>query len=185
MSNTTLTVSSKTRYLYAPPPENAQAFAAAVQTARDNALPFLRDFTVDERKSQSKLGADADGFLADGRGFVQTHPQFAPAFVDIPRCLKTLDACDQLEEQLLPLMELVRFMQDSIMCMRTDAFGDMRAYYKAVKIAAEMGEPGAEPVALRLGKMFANFGPKPGAAEDAEPAPEGAAAPAPAAPAAG
>lgn len=178
---TTVTVSTRTRYLFDPPDEKMQSLEAGIRMVCESALPYLRDFTTDERKSQSRLGADAEVFLADGQRFVQSHPQFGPGYVDIPRFNRTMASIDALETQLQPLLEVVRFMQDSLISMRTDAYGDVRAYYRSVKVAAELGEPGAEPIALQLGKMYANNGPKSSA--DEEPAPEGPPAPAPLPPA--
>lgn len=157
----------KPRYVFNPPADRLKGLQDKARALHDDAMEFLIDLNAAGRQQQARLSTEDIVFTEDGLNYSGAHPEFAPAAVDLAAFGQSMQGITDLLSVSRTVQELARFMDHSEMVMRTDAYADARGYYKGAKVAAELGSPGAEPVALALGKAFEQRRPSPAPAPGA------------------
>jgi hypothetical protein len=162
-----MTLASGNRISFAPTEEKKQAIHAAIRLLQETLKPLLVDLSVDERRALPKMGSKTVEFVGKALNYARESPQFNPSFVDVDEFARDLAAVQELLALQRPLSMLADMVEDSVMLSGSEAYAAALSYYRAVKAAALLGQPGATLIAEDLGLQFANRGPKPGGAAGA------------------
>lgn len=117
-------------------------------------LPFLLATTPADRQKGFKLGDGTLPFLQKSLKYANQNPQLVPNYVMVPEwSTDTLLATD-LDEILQALLPVIQNITDTYQEAGVEALSAALSFYKAVKLAAANGVPGAQAIYDDLSSQF-------------------------------
>ena len=125
-----------------------------LQECRALLAPYLQGLTVEERKSLFKMGDKTVATVQKVKDYVETNPEFAPAYMNKEEFLKdealvtTLSPLGNLAEQL------ASDISDTIILAGSEALAAALFYYGTTKEAADRGIATAGPIYDDLKQRF-------------------------------
>lgn len=142
------------------PEADVQAVNDALNTINTILEPHLKPLTVDQRKTLPKVSDGTLPFVNKAMAYAESHPQFAPPFLNVPEMKKDLEVV----KALTPLMNVVghlhSLLDDTIMRAGSEAYVAGLSYYQGVKLATRMNVSNAKSIYDDLKKRFENQGPQ-------------------------
>lgn len=121
-------------------------------------LPFLRTLTAQDRVSLARLGDKTVGFDEKCRAYMQSNPEFLPAFIDAAEVDKDRALRPQLMQIEAVLQALFEGVTDTLTIVSSEILGADSAYYNVVRDAAKRGVPSAKPIYEDLAQRFPQRG---------------------------
>ncbi|GAA4209684.1 hypothetical protein GCM10022289_35640 [Pedobacter jeongneungensis] len=132
----------------------------ALQESKAALAPYLRALSDDEKKSLFKMGDKTIATVKKVKSYIETNPEFVPAYMDKAEFLKD----EQLAAQLSPLSslaeQLASDLDDTVVLAGSDAISSALLYYGQVKEAYAKGVPASKPIYEDLSQRFARKGSK-------------------------
>lgn len=125
-----------------------------LQECRALLAPYLQGLTVEERKSLFKMGDKTVATVQKVKDYVETNPEFAPAYMNKEEFLKdealvtTLSPLGNLADQL------ASDISDTIILAGSEALAAALFYYGTTKEAADRGIATAGPIYDDLKQRF-------------------------------
>ena len=132
--------------------ESRAAIMAAIQTIKDN-LPFLKDLTIEERKSRLKLGDRSIAFVQGTLGVATENPDFLPRSFDVDEMKQDVELYQELNDISRSLTQLLELVEDTKMEVGSDAYSAALVAYRYAKDSS-IGA-GLDEVVDDLGRRFA------------------------------
>ena len=132
--------------------ESRTAIKAAIQTIKDN-MPFLKDLTIEERKSRLKLGDRSIAFVQGTLGVATENPDFLPRSFDVDEMQRDVELYQDLNDISRSLTQLLELVEDTKMEVGSDAYSAALVVYKYAKDSS-IGA-GLDEVVDDLGRRFA------------------------------
>lgn len=130
---------------------------ALIATARSK-LPFLLGLTTQERKELAKLGDKTVGFDEKVQAYMNTNPEFVPAFIDSAEVRKDRLLRMRFLNFFPEFMTLAEQMDDTLTILGSEILMADLAYYQNVREAARRGVPGAQQIYEDLRVRFPGGG---------------------------
>ena len=140
---------------------SAELSAAAVTAIRDaigvirTNLPFLVSLNNDERRTLPKLGDNRLALDEDAHALMGGHPDFVPAFVNLPELEKDRALRAKLDDIRLALEGLHNDVEGTEMVLGSEMLMAYLAFYANAQQGAKRGAAGSQAVVSVLGKYFA------------------------------
>lgn len=116
--------------------------------------PLLIALDADGRRSLAKMSDGSIPFMQKVAQYVDSNPEFVPAFVDVAEFKKDLQTFLDMREILRPILQLVGNLEDTSILSGADAYDVGRAYYKSVKQGVKMNVPNANAIYEDLKPRF-------------------------------
>ena len=116
--------------------------------------PKLIALDTEDRKSLAKIGDKSIPFMQKVVQYVDSNPEFVPAYVDAEEFKKDFKAFLDLREIMRPIMQLVGNLEDTTVLCGADSYDGGRAYYKSVQQAAKMNVPNSKAIEDDLKPRF-------------------------------
>lgn len=124
--------------------------------------PMLIALDPEDRKSLSRMSDRSIPFVEKVKQYIDSNPEFTPAYVDVAEFKKDFETFTELREFLRPLLQVVGNLEDTTALSGSDAYEVARAYYKSVQHAVTMNVPNAQAIYDDLKLRFeSNVKPKP------------------------
>ena len=131
-----------------------------LQDCKNLLAPYLQALTADQRKSIFKMGDKTLATVEKVKGYLQTNPEFAPAYMDKAEFLKDVDLASRLTPLKNITQQLAADLDDTVMLAGSEALTESLLYYGTAREAAGKGVATAKPVYEDLGKRFSKKGNK-------------------------
>lgn len=112
----------------------------------DTSMPFLGNLTPVERHTMPKSADKTVSFLGKSLDHSKHNPQFVPPFLNVTEFDKDVNLSEALLSLARPLRALLEKIEDTAMLASSEAYLAALLFYQAVKAAAKMGVPGAQPI---------------------------------------
>ena len=116
--------------------------------------PLLIALDADGRRSLAKMSDASIPFIQKVAQYVESNPEFVPAFVDVAEFKKDLQTFLDMREVLRPILQLVGNLEDTAILSGADAYDVGRAYYKTVQQGVKMNVPNANAIYEDLKSRF-------------------------------
>ena len=120
--------------------------------------PYLVALTPDERRELPKMSDGNAPFVDKALHYARTNPELSPAFVNVDELEIDLKAVNDLSQIYRLAEKLCSGLNDTIMLSGSEAYVAALAFYKSVKVAANMNVAGAQPIYEDLKKRFEGHG---------------------------
>lgn len=131
-----------------------------LQACKTLLAPYLQALTADQRKSIFKMGDKTLATVQKVKSYMETNPEFTPAYRDKTEFLKD----EAVVTSLTPLENLAKQLssdiEDTVMLAGSEALVAALLYYGTTKEAAAKGVTTAKPVYEDLSQRFARKGNK-------------------------
>lgn len=131
-----------------------------LQECKTLLAPYLQALTADQRKSIFKMGDKTLATVQKVKSYMETNPEFTPAYMDKTEFLKD----EAVVTSLTPLENLAKQLssdiEDTVMLAGSEALVAALLYYGTTKEAAAKGVTTAKPVYEDLSQRFARKGNK-------------------------
>lgn len=128
--------------------------ASLLQQVATALQPYLQTLTKAERKKLAKLGDKTVGFMEKTITYTGTHPEFIPAYLDVPEMKRDYT----LQTGLRPVWNLLDTLgtqvNDTMLLAGSEAYNAGRLYYNSSRDAAKQGIPNARTVYDDLAARF-------------------------------
>lgn len=131
-----------------------------LQDCKTALAPYLQGLTAEERKSLFKMGDKTVATVQKVKSYLQTNPEFAPAYMDQEEFLKDESVVTALTPIANFAEQLVSDIDDTIMLAGSEAIVSALLYYGTTKEAAGKGIPTAKPIYDDLSQRFSKKGGK-------------------------
>ncbi|QYS92036.1 hypothetical protein JJC04_05320 [Flavobacterium covae] len=115
---------------------------------------FLQGLTATERMEIFKMGDKTVATAQKVKSYLQTNPEFAPAYMDQAEFLKDEAVVTQLSPLANMAEQLTRDLNDTVMLAGSEAIYNTLLYYGQVREAYAKGIPTAKPVYEDLSQRF-------------------------------
>lgn len=129
-----------------------------IQECKNLLAPYLQALTPDQRRSIFKMGDKTLAMVQKVKAYLETNPEFAPAYMDRDEFLKD----EAVTTGLTPLGNLTKQLssdiEDTIMLAGSEALRSSLLYYGTTKEAALKGIPTAKTVYEDLSQRFVRKG---------------------------
>ena len=132
-----------------------------LQECKTALAPFLQGLTVDERSSLFKMGDKTVATVQKTKSYVDTNPEFVPAYMDKTEFLKDEAVVTSLNPLTNLAAQLTSDLNDTIMLAGSEALQASMLYYGQVKEAQSKGIVTAKPIYEDLSQRFAKRSRKP------------------------
>lgn len=126
-----------------------------LQECKSALAPFLQGLTVDERSSLFKMGDKTVTTVQKTKSYVETNPEFVPAYMDKAEFLKDEAVVTSLNPLTNLASQLTSDLNDTIMLAGSEALQASMLYYGQVKEAQSKGIVTAKPIYEDLSQRFA------------------------------
>jgi hypothetical protein len=140
--------------------QDTQEILAAIGAVRAK-LPFLTSLTGAERRRMAKMGGKSVGFDEKCMAYMQSNPEFVPAFVPFAEVQKDREVRTQIMRFAADLNALSSQVADTLLGLSSEIWQADLAYYRSVQSAAQTGQPAARLIADDLAGRFAKVSRKP------------------------
>lgn len=126
-----------------------------LQECKTALSPFLQGLTADERHSLFKMGDKTVAIVQKAKSYVDTNPEFVPAYMDKTEFLKDEKVVSQLNPIINLATQLLSDADDTMLLAGSEALQSALLYYGQVKEANNKGIPTAKPIYEDLSQRFA------------------------------
>lgn len=137
------------------PQEVIDTVKEKLQECKTALAPYLQGLTADERSTLFKMGNKTVATVQKTKSYVDTNPEFVPAYMDKTEFLKD----EALVSVLSPIANLTSQLSadvnDTIMLAGSEALQASLLYYGQVKEAQTKGIVTAKPIYDDLSQRFA------------------------------
>ena len=140
--------------------EDISKIDSALKTINSVLKPYLVTISSDERQELPKMSEKTVPFVQKVLEYAGTHPEFAPAYLNISDLKVDVEGFAALNKIGKPLSELAAAIADTTILCGSEAYTMSLTYYNSVKQAVKMKAPGAKVVFDDLKKRFESNGPK-------------------------
>lgn len=127
----------------------------ALQESKAALAPYLHSLTDVEKRSLFKMGDKTIATVQKVKTYVETNPEFVPAYMDKAEFLKDEAVAAQLSPVVNLAEQLVADLQDTITLAGSEALLAAMLYYGQIKEAHKNGIPTSKPIYDDLSKRFA------------------------------
>ena len=125
-----------------------------LQECKTALAPYLQGLTADERQSLFKMGNKTVATVQKTKKYVDTNPEFVPAYMDREEFLKDEKVVTQLSSIINLTAQLNSDADDTMMLAGSEALQSALLYYGQVKEAHSKGIPTAKPIYEDLSERF-------------------------------
>ncbi len=132
---------------------NLTAVLAAIDTIK-TLMPFLVALTDEQRRELVRIGDKGQGFNEKVAGYMASHPQFTPNYVEAAEVTKDRTLDGQVLQVLTRLRPLCVNVEDTHLVINSDIQMANLGYYNNVAQAAKRGQPGADTIYDELSSRF-------------------------------
>jgi phage gpG-like protein len=126
-----------------------------LQECKTALAPYLQGLTADDRITMLKLGNKTVATVQKTKSYLDTNPEFAPAYMDKAEFLKDEATATQLSPIENLAHQLATDISDTIMLAGSEALYAALLYYGQVKEAHHKGIATAKPIYEDLSQRFA------------------------------
>ena len=137
------------------PQETVDGVVQKLQDCKAALAPYLQALTAAERQHLLKMGDKTVAIVQKTKSYVETNPEFIPAYMDKAEFLQDEAVVTQLEPVLQLAEQLFADVTDTVMLSGSEALKAALLYYGQVKEAAHKGVVTAEPIYNDLSARFA------------------------------
>jgi len=120
--------------------------------------PYLQGLTTEERKALFKMGDKTVATVQKVKSYMETNPEFIPAYMDKTEFLKD----EAVVTSLTPIgnlaMQLASDIEDTLTITGSEALMSALLYYGTTKEAADKGVTTAKPIYDDLSQRFVRRG---------------------------
>lgn len=125
-----------------------------LQDCKTLLAPYLIALTADEKKSIFKMGDKTVATVQKVKSYLETNPEFAPAYMEKSEFLKDEAVVSGLSPIYNLAEQLSSDLDDTIMLAGSEALAASLLYYGTTKEAASKGVATAKPIYEDLSKRF-------------------------------
>jgi hypothetical protein len=136
------------------PQADIDAVNAAVQVLMTKLQPFLVALEVGDKQSLAKMKDKSLPFMEKSLQYVNSNPEFVPAFLETNEMKKDYVAFTTLNNILRPLMQIVSNLEDTSVLCGSEAYQAALAFYNSVKLAKKLNVLGADAIYQDLSVRF-------------------------------
>ena len=126
-----------------------------LQECKAALAPYLQGLTAEERQSLFKMGNKTVATVQKTKSYVETNPEFVPAYMNKVEFLKDEAVVSQLSPIANLASQLAIDVEDTVMLSGSEALQMAMLYYGQVKEAQSRGIPTAKPIYEDLKERFA------------------------------
>jgi len=126
----------------------------ALQESKAALAPYLHSLTDVEKRSLFKMGDKSIATVQKVKTYVETNPEFVPAYMDKTEFLKDEAVASQLGPVFSLAEQLAADVQDTITLAGSEALLAAMLYYGQIKEAHKKGIPTSKPIYDDLSKRF-------------------------------
>ena len=134
--------------------------AQKLQECKTLLTPYLQGLTIDQRKKLFKMGDKTVATVQKVKTYLETNPEFAPAYMDKVEFLKDEAVVTNLSPLGNLATQLASDIDDTVMLAGSEALVAALFYYGTTKEAADKGIATAKPIYDDLSQRFARKGNK-------------------------
>lgn len=131
-----------------------------LQECKTLLAPYLQGLTTDQRKTLFKMGDKTVATVQKVKAYLETNPEFAPAYMDKTEFLKDEAVVTGLSPLGNLATQLASDIDDTILLAGSEALVAALLYYGTTKEAASKGIATAKPVYDDLSQRFVRKGNK-------------------------
>ena len=131
-------------------------------------LPWAVGMSDQERHDILKLGIKKVGWDEKASGHMANHPEFIPAYVDMPALAQNRLARADVGDITRAVQAVLESLTSTGMKLGQQILKPELAYYSSTQQAAKHGVPGAQAIADDLGGQFVHSNAKPAPAPAAK-----------------
>lgn len=132
-----------------------------LQDCKNDLVPYLQGLTADEREKMLKMGDKTVATVQKTKSYVDTNPEFVPAYMDKIEFLKDEALVTQLNPVSNLATQIATDVADTIMLAGSEALYNALLYYGQVNEAHSKGVPTAKPIYEDLSQRFSKRNRKP------------------------
>lgn len=125
-----------------------------LQDCKNLLAPYLQALTPDERIALFKMGDKTVATVQKVQSYLDTNPEFAPAYMDASEFLKDVTVVSSLAPIKNLAQQLATDLDDTLMLAGSEALTASMLYYGATKEAAARGVTTAKPIYDDLSQRF-------------------------------
>ena len=125
-----------------------------LQECKTALAPFLQGLTAEERLSLFKMGDKTVATVQKVKSYMDTNPEFIPAYMNKTEFLKDEKVVTQLNPIANLAKQLTSDVEDTVMLTGSEALQESMLYYGQVKEATSKGVPTAKPIYEDLKQRF-------------------------------
>ncbi|MGM9475024.1 hypothetical protein ACS5PU_01290 [Pedobacter sp. GSP4] len=126
----------------------------ALQESKEALAPYLHALTDNERRALFKMGDKTIATVQKVKSYIETNPEFAPAYMDKAEFLKDEKVAAQLSPLNSLTEQLAADLNDTVMLAGSEALVSAMLYYGQVKEAYKKGITTSKPIYEDLSKRF-------------------------------
>ena len=134
---------------------------AKLQECKTDLAPYLQGLTAKERKDLFKMGDKTVATVQKTKSYVETNPEFIPAYMDKLEFMKDVNLVTQLEPIKDLASQLAVDVSDTVMLSGSEALMQALLYYGQVKEANSKGVAASRSIYDDLKMRFARGSYKP------------------------
>lgn len=123
-----------------------QEIETAINTLTNTLKPILIALDGKDKQSLSKISDKSIPFMDKATQYMNSNPEFVPAFVEVTEAEDDYQAFTDLREFLRPLAQVTDNIDDTAVLAGSEAWQAALAYYNSVKAAAKMGVPNSKAI---------------------------------------
>lgn len=143
------------------PKEVIDRVTQKLQECKLELAPYLQGLTAVEREQMLKMGDKTVATVQKTKSYVDTNPEFVPAYMDKAEFLKDEKVVTQLNPVSNLATQIATDVSDTIMLAGSEALYSALLYYGQVKEASHKGVPTAKPIYEDLSERFSKRSRKP------------------------
>ena len=125
-----------------------------LQECKTALAPYLQGLTAEERQSFFKLGNKTVATVQKTKTYVDTNPEFVPAYMNRSEFIKDEKVVSQLQPIVNLTAQLNSDTDDTMMLAGSEALQSALLYYGQVREAHSKGVPTAKPIYDDLSERF-------------------------------
>ena len=125
-----------------------------LQECKTALAPYLQGLTAKERQDFFKMGDKTVATVQKTKNYVDTNPEFVPAYMDKVEFIKDETVVSQLHPIVNLATQLATDADDTMMLAGVEALQGALLYYGQVREAHSKGVPTAKPIYEDLSERF-------------------------------
>ncbi|OWP83978.1 hypothetical protein BWK59_07655 [Flavobacterium davisii] len=147
-------MTTKNQISIAIPEELIESVTQKLQECKTALAPYLQGLTIEERSSLFKMGDKTVATVQKTKSYVDTNPEFVPAYMDKTEFLKDEALVTVLSPIANLASQLTTDVNDTVMLAGSEALQASMLYYGQVKEASNRGIATAKPIYEDLSQRF-------------------------------
>jgi hypothetical protein len=140
------------------PQEVINKVTEQLKDIKNQLAPYLQGLTAQERKEIFKMGDKTVATVSKVKSYMETNPEFVPAYMNKEEFLKDESVVVQLAPNVNLLEQLHSDTADTAMLAGSEAILSAMLYYGTVKEASNKGVATAKPIYEDLKARFSKKG---------------------------